>query len=80
MEGTISHRISSQLEANLFLKVTVGAVNDNADRYSEAYRRQFVRANVPVKKHLGSFLVSIHNTFLFFFFLPNALINSCLED
>lgn len=39
-------------------KVTVGAVNDNADRYSEAYRRQFVRANVPVKKHLGSFLVS----------------------
>ncbi|KAK6041292.1 hypothetical protein COOONC_21202 [Cooperia oncophora] len=38
-------------------KVTVGAVDYNVDRFSHAYRNQFVRAGVPVKKYLGSFLV-----------------------
>nr|CDJ94308.1 Ribosomal protein L3 domain containing protein [Haemonchus contortus] len=39
-------------------KVTVGAVDYDADRFSLAYRRQFIRAGVPTKKYLGSFLVS----------------------
>ncbi|VDM73092.1 unnamed protein product, partial [Strongylus vulgaris] len=39
-------------------KVTVGAVNGDSDRFTRAYRNQFTRACVPVKKHLGSFLVS----------------------
>ncbi|CAJ0598742.1 unnamed protein product [Cylicocyclus nassatus] len=39
-------------------KVTVGAINGNYDRFTHAYRKQFERACVPVKKHLGSFLVS----------------------
>ncbi|WKX99493.1 hypothetical protein Q1695_014405 [Nippostrongylus brasiliensis] len=39
-------------------KVTVGAVDYDADRFTQAYRNQFMRAGVPVKKHLGSFLVS----------------------
>ncbi|CAD6188325.1 unnamed protein product [Caenorhabditis auriculariae] len=39
-------------------KVTVGAVNDDANKYSHIYRRQFLKAGVPVKQQLGSFLVS----------------------
>ncbi|KAK6022167.1 50S ribosomal protein L3 [Ostertagia ostertagi] len=39
-------------------KVTVGAVDYDMDRFTQAYRNQFIRAGVPVKKYLGSFLVS----------------------
>lgn len=39
-------------------KVTVGAVNGDASIFTHAYRQQFTKANVPPKKHLGSFLVS----------------------
>ncbi|RCN46060.1 ribosomal protein L3 [Ancylostoma caninum] len=39
-------------------KVTVGAVNGDPDKFTHAYRNQFTRACVPVKKYLGSFLVS----------------------
>ncbi|EPB72072.1 ribosomal protein L3 [Ancylostoma ceylanicum] len=39
-------------------KVTVGAVNGDPDKFTHVYRNQFARACVPVKKYLGSFLVS----------------------
>lgn len=39
-------------------KVTVGAVNGNANIFTHVYRKQFTKACVPPKKHLGSFLVS----------------------
>uniref|UniRef100_A0A158P9C4 Large ribosomal subunit protein uL3m n=1 Tax=Angiostrongylus cantonensis TaxID=6313 RepID=A0A158P9C4_ANGCA len=39
-------------------KVTVGAVNGDANIYTHLYRKQFAKARIPPKKHLGSFLVS----------------------
>ncbi|KHJ93906.1 DNA-directed RNA polymerase II subunit RPB2 family protein [Oesophagostomum dentatum] len=39
-------------------KVTVGAVDADSEKFTGSYRKQFTRACVPVKKHLGSFLVS----------------------
>ncbi|CAI4230453.1 unnamed protein product [Auanema sp. JU1783] len=39
-------------------KVTVGAVDSPNGHFTNAYRQQFIRAGVPVKEHLGAFLVS----------------------
>lgn len=38
-------------------KVTVGAIDGEAFQFTQAYRNQFSRAGVPVKRHLGGFLV-----------------------
>lgn len=39
-------------------RVTVGAGNDDPTKYTLAYRRQFVRAGIPIKEKLGCFLVT----------------------
>ncbi|CAB3402950.1 unnamed protein product [Caenorhabditis bovis] len=39
-------------------KVTVGAGNANPTQYSVGYRRQFLRAGIPVKEKLGCFIVT----------------------
>ncbi|KJH47860.1 50S ribosomal protein L3 [Dictyocaulus viviparus] len=39
-------------------KVTVGAVNGNVNIFTAAYRNFFTKSGVPIKKYLGSFLVS----------------------
>uniref|UniRef100_A0A8R1ILK2 Large ribosomal subunit protein uL3m n=1 Tax=Caenorhabditis japonica TaxID=281687 RepID=A0A8R1ILK2_CAEJA len=39
-------------------RVSVGAVNANPTGFTTAYRKQFVKAGVPTKETIGSFLVS----------------------
>lgn len=39
-------------------RVTVGSGNDDPTKYTHAYRKQFIKASVPVKEKLGCFLVT----------------------
>uniref|UniRef100_A0A1I7U346 Large ribosomal subunit protein uL3m n=1 Tax=Caenorhabditis tropicalis TaxID=1561998 RepID=A0A1I7U346_9PELO len=39
-------------------RVTVGTSNDNPTKYTLAYRKQFLKAGIPTKAKVGSFLVT----------------------